>query len=301
MNGNKVIDSTGNHAGGASMKLGYLTTFSDDELKLASGIGFDGLEVHAKSWPAEDLQSADRRSAVASQAVELAGKYGITITALAYYERGNAHEPRERIAAYRNVIEFCAAMKVPALATLTGGDPDAGLDDNVKLWTDTFADVARIAEDNGVKIAFENWPGFGPVPPCKSVNFGFSPTAWEKMFNAVDSPALGLEFDPSHLVWQQADYLGALKRFGSKVYHVHLKDTEIMEDAVARHGSFGGGWWRYRIPGFGLVDWPSFFSALYEIGYDGGTAIEHEDAVFSGDRRADGLKLGYNYLRPMIL
>ena len=281
------------------MKLGYLTNFNEDELKLASNIGFDGLEVHAKSWPAEVLQSADRRKEAAAQANALAGKYGIAVTALAMY--GSPAEPQARIAAYRDVIEFCSEMRVPALATLTGGDPDAGPHDNVLLWAKVFAEVARIAEDKGVKIAFENWPGFGPVPPCKSTNFGFSPTAWEMMFNEVDSPALGLEFDPSHLVWQQVDYIGAVKRFGSRIHHVHLKDTEIMEDALALHGSFGGGWWRYRIPGFGLVDWMGFFSALYEVGYDGGTAIEHEDGVFSGARRADGLKLGFDYLRPMIL
>lgn len=281
------------------MKLGYLTSFNEDELKLASDIGFDGLEVHAKSWPAEVLQSADRRKEAAAQATALAGKYGITVTAISMY--GSPPEPKARIAAYRNVIEFCSAMQVPALATLTGGDPDAGLNDNVKLWAKAFTEVARIAEDKGVKIAFENWPGFGMVPPCKSTNFGFSPTAWEAMFNEVNSPALGLEFDPSHLVWQQVDYIGAVKRFGSRIHHVHLKDTEILEDALALHGSFGGGWWRYRIPGFGLVDWMGFFSALYEVGYDGGTAIEHEDGVFSGARRADGLKLGFDYLRPMIL
>ncbi|MBP6964884.1 MAG: sugar phosphate isomerase/epimerase [Armatimonadetes bacterium] len=283
------------------MKLGYLTNFSEDELKLASNIGFDGLEVHAKSWAADDLQSPDRRAEASARASELAGRYGITVTAIAHYERGNPADPKARIESYRSVIEFCSAMKVPVVATLTGGDPDAGLEDNVKLWTNTFSEVARIAEASGVKVAFENWPGFGAIPPCRSVNFGFSPTAWEMMFDAVDSPALGLEFDPSHLVWQQADYLSAAKRFGSRIHHVHLKDTEIMEDKLAEHGSFGGGWWRYRIPGFGLVDWMGFFSVLYEIGYDGGTAIEHEDGVFSGPKRADGLKLGYEYLRPMIL
>lgn len=283
------------------MKLGYLTNFSEDELKLASGIGFDGLEVHAKSWPAEDLESAKRRTEAAVRALDLASMHDITITSLAFYERGDAHEPAARIEAYRRVIEFCAALGVPTVATLTGGDPDASLQDNVALWKNTFEEVARIAEDNDVKIAFENWPGFGAVPPCKSVSFGFSPTAWDMMFDAVDSPALGLEFDPSHLVWQQVDYIAALRRYGSRVHHVHLKDTEIFEDKLALHGSFGGGWWRYRIPGFGLVDWPAFFSALYEIGYDGGAAIEHEDGVFSGERRADGLRLGYNYLRPMVL
>lgn len=282
------------------MKLGYLTGFNEDELKLALSIGYDGLEVHAKSWPAEDLQSADRRKEAASRALELAGKHDITITALAHYKTGSA-PAQERIAAYRDLLDFCAQMKVEALTTMSAGDPESSLEDNVRIWKDTFGETARIAEDKGVKIAFENWPGLSATTPYKSVNFGFTPQAWEMMFDAVDSPALGLEFDPSHLVWQFIDYIDAVKRFGERIHHVHLKDTEILDGALSELGTFSRGWWRYRIPGFGVIDWAEFISALKEVGFDGGAAIEHEDPVFAGERRVEGLKLGCNHLRPLIL
>ena len=280
------------------MQLGYLTQFSEDELKLASSIGFDGLEVHAKSW-GDAVQSADGRKEAAKQAKDLTAKYGITITALAFYERG--FDPAVRIPAYKNVIDLCAEMGVGVIATLTGGDPEKSLEDNIPIWADAFKEVAKAAEDKDVKIAFENWPGLAGYPPVRSINFGYHPQAWEMMFDAVDSPALGLEFDPSHLVWQFVDYIAAVKLFGSRIHHVHLKDTEILDGKLSENGFFSRGWWRYRIPGFGVIDWAEFISALKEVGFDGGAAIEHEDPIFSGERRVEGLQLGCNHLRPMIL
>jgi len=282
------------------VKLGYLTRYSEDELKRASSIGFDGLEVHAKSWPDDVLQSADKRKEAANEAKALCAKYGVTITAIASYQAGNI-PAADRIATFKTVADLCVQMGVGVITTLTGGDPELGPKENVKLWAETFREVAKVAESSGLKIAFENWPGCGLVPPIKSSTFGFNPPAWEMMFNEVDSPALGLEFDPSHLVWQWCDYIEVARRFGPRIHHVHLKDTEIREGVLAENGFFSGGWWRYRIPGFGLVDWPGFFSVLREVGFDGGTAIEHEDGVFSGDRWEEGLRLGYNFLRPLIV
>lgn len=282
------------------MKLGYLARYSEDEVKRAASIGFDGLEVHAKSWPDEALATAAGRKDVAKAARNVCAKHGVTITAIASYGAG-IRPAKERIATFKMVADLCVKMDVGVITTLTGGDPDLGLKENVALWAETFREVAKIAEDKGLKIAFENWPGAGLVPPVRSSNFGFNPPAWELMFNEVDSPTLGLEFDPSHLVWQSVDYIEAARRFGSRIHHVHLKDTEIRDGVLAEKGFFSGGWWRYRIPGFGLVDWPGFFSVLREVGYDGGTAIEHEDGVFSGERWEEGLRLGYNYLRPLII
>ena len=120
------------------------------------------------------------------------------------------------------------------------------------------------------------------------------------MFDAVPSKALGLEFDPSHLVWQGIDWAAALTRFASKVYHVHAKDTEILKDRLAADGFFSAGWWRYRLPGYGCVDWHRFTSMLKEQGYDGGVCVEHEDPVFSGKRRVEGLEKAYACLRPLM-
>lgn len=282
------------------MKLGYLTQFSEEEIKLASSIGFDGLEVQVASWPAELRATANGRKEIAQQINDLSSKYGVSITAIASYA-GGIKPAVERIASYREVIELASAAGVGVVTTLTGGDPEKNLDENIQLFKETFSEVAKIAEANGVKIAFENWPGLGGYPPIKSVTFGFHPVAWQKMFDAVASEALGLEFDPSHLVWQNIDYIAQVKLFGSRIHHVHLKDTEIFEGRLSEVGIFGSGWWRYRIPGFGIVNWAEFISALKEVGFDGGCAIEHEDPVFSGPRRVEGLKLGYNHLRPIIL
>lgn len=282
------------------MKLGYLTQFSEDELKLAAAIGYDALEVHARSWPAEAMQSRQARTEAAKRSKDLAAAYGVTITAIAHYDRGEK-SPADRAAAYSDIAGFCTEMGVEVVATLTGGDPEKSLEDNLAIWAETFREVAKIAESTGVKIAFENWPGLAGFPPVKSVNFGFHPQAWEMMFDAVDSPALGLEFDPSHLVWQSIDYIEAVKRFGSRIHHVHLKDTEILDGVLSEKGFFSRGWWRYRIPGFGEINWAEFISALKEVGFDGGAAIEHEDPVFSRERRVEGLKLGYNHLRPLVL
>jgi sugar phosphate isomerase/epimerase len=122
------------------------------------------------------------------------------------------------------------------------------------------------------------------------------------MFERVPSPALGLEFDPSHLVWQGIDYMQALRDFKDKVYHSHAKDTEMLEDNVRREGILGihHNCWRYRIPGYGVINWARYISGLIEIGYDGGIAIEHEDPVFSGPRFEEGLVRGFYVLNPLI-
>jgi len=282
------------------MKLGYLTQFNEEELKLASSIGYDGLEVHAKSWPADIWDSPEKKKEEAKKAKDLAGQYGITVTAISHYD-ANPRPAEERIATFRNIIEFCAEMGVGVIAAMTAGDPEKSLEENVPIFKEAFVEIARIGEDKGVKIAFENWPAFAGYPPIKSRNFGFHPQAWEMIFEAVPSPALGLEFDPSHLVWQSIDHIAAVKEFGPRIHHVHLKDTEIMEDRLAQYGTLSRGWWRYRIPGFGVINWAEFISALKEVGFDGGAAIEHEDPIFSGARRVEGLKLGFNHLRPLIL
>ena len=281
------------------MKLGYLTAFSEEELKIASSIGFDGLELDAGSWT-DDQLSPSAVKETAKKAKDLADKYGITITAIALYQAG-LHPAQARIDAFKRVGDLCSEMGVGVIATLTGGDPDKNAADNIPLFKETFAPIAKMAENKGLKIAFENWAGFWGRPPIKCINFGNGPYAWDMMFDAVDSPALGLEFDPSHFVWQWMDYIAIAKMYGEKIFHVHLKDTEILEGKLSEVGAYGDGWWRYRVPGYGIINWQDFISTLTELGFDGGCAIEHEDPIFSGPRRVQGLKLGHNHLRPIIV
>jgi sugar phosphate isomerase/epimerase len=159
--------------------------------------------------------------------------------------------------------------------------------------------VADLAEKRGMKIAFENWMSVHGKLPHTPINIGGSPGTWDDMFGAVPSKALGIEFDPSHLYWQGIDHVRALKEFADRVYHVHAKDTEMILENRYRYG-INGDIFRFRIPGYGEINWFEFISALDEIGYAGGVAIEHEDPIYSGDRFDEGLVRGHHVLDPII-
>ncbi|MDK1031500.1 MAG: sugar phosphate isomerase/epimerase family protein [Planctomycetia bacterium] len=281
------------------MQLGFQTIFSEENVRGAAQWGFDSIEVHSISWDENEISTRRGRKRIAESVRDILERYGITISAIALYDAPMS--AKDRLRRFRTRIELCNELGVECLATLAGNDTEKTLDENLVIYKKMFTTVAGWAEGAGVKIAFENWPGIrSPFPPAKSVNLAFTPDVWEKMFHAVHSDALGLEFDPSHFVWQGMDYLAAVRKFASRIYHVHGKDTEIREDVLSRVGIFGKGWWRYRIPGFGRVDWPAFISTLKEVGYDGAVTVENEDPVFCGPRSLEGIRLGYNHLRPLI-
>jgi sugar phosphate isomerase/epimerase len=178
--------------------------------------------------------------------------------------------------------------------------------DNVELFKLGFEPVARHADAAGVRLAFENWPNRGR-------NLMHSPELWDAAFNAVPSPALSLTFDPSHLVVLHIDWLWAMRAFKDRIAYVHGKDTELFPERLNRYGTYGpfvesggpasGIWWRYRLPGFGVIDWRKFADVLGEIGYEGPLNIEHEDQVwgFTQDvpRMREGLLLTRRYLEQV--
>lgn len=282
------------------MRLGYLTSFSQQALRTAREIGFSVLEVDASSWRrALEGGRGEIRRAAAEAKASLA-EHSLAISALAFYENHLASAPGEAKKRFAAVMELAECLGVSVIATMAGRQPEKSLSENIVVFRRVFSPIAKIAERMGMRLAFENWPGGMDRFPHRGVNIAYSPQAWEMMFDAVSSSALGLEFDPSHLYWQQIDHIGALQEFADRIYHVHAKDTEIMGGSLAEGGIYGEGWWRYRLPGFGEVDWAEFISALYEIGYEGDIAIEHEDGVFSGRRFPLGLRLAYNHLAPLM-
>ncbi len=281
------------------MKLGYLAGLTEEECRTASRIGYDCLEVQA-GWDLADLADADYRKREAERVGALLGETGLSISAIAAYH-AIPEAIGERAEAYKVYIEFCKALGVDCIASMARCDPHKDLDENLNDWESVFRVVAPAAEEAGVNIAFENWPGLtGAFPPVGTINFAFHPDVWEQMFDRIDSPNLGLEFDPSHLVWQGIDWAAQVTRWADRIHHVHAKDTEIFKDRLRAGGFFSGGWWRYRIPGYGQVDWHRFTSLLKESGYDGAIAVEHEDPVFSGERRVEGFEKAYAFLRPLV-
>ncbi|HKS97765.1 MAG TPA: sugar phosphate isomerase/epimerase, partial [Terriglobia bacterium] len=152
----------------------------------------------------------------------------------------------------------------------SGGMRGASFDDQAKELAGVFNEkYLPVCEKLDINMGWENYPTF--------TNFATVPSAWTKVFALVPSRRLGLEFDPSHLVRQFIDPVSTAWDFRDRILAVHAKDTEITEPVLQQVGIHGEGWWRYRIPGQGLIDWPKFITVLLQVDFSGGIAVEHED------------------------
>jgi sugar phosphate isomerase/epimerase len=180
--------------------------------------------------------------------------------------------------------------------------------DSFEIWKETFPAVAAFAEQRGVRIAMEGWPGPGPSYPA----LGCTPETWRAMFAAVPSKSFGLNYDPSHLVRIGVDYRRALDEFGDRIVHVHGKDTDIDYERLYEHGNLGPsfrkpvgyseGWWRYTIPGEGVVDWCRVIGRLEDFGFDGVVSVELEDYRYneSWELQGDGLRRSREHLARWV-
>jgi sugar phosphate isomerase/epimerase len=279
------------------MKLGFLTG-SVADLEKAARLGFDGVElaVGALGNPAAGPIEVEK----IAEAKQLCLEHQVSITALAYYDLAFNPPPEgELTAVYERVFDAACELGVGVVTSMSGFDANRDWDGNVQLFADRFGPIAEKAEAKGLRVAFENWMGFWGRVPFKPLNMGGAPDTWDAWFNAVPSKALGIEFDPSHLYWQGIDHIRALREYKDRVYHVHAKDTEMLPERRYR-GGVNGDYYRFRIPGYGEINWTEFIATLIEIGYDGGVAIEHEDMVFWDSRFDEGLVRGWQTLYPLI-
>jgi sugar phosphate isomerase/epimerase len=243
---------------------------------------------------------------------ELLDKHGVEIVSLAPMVNlltADLAKRETRIADFKNTIDAAVQLGVKTVVTFCGssfgmhfyGLPGVGdghssnrVADNLRIFKEVYGPMSAYAEDRGIRIAFETAGRGGPEG-----NLAHSPELWDKMFDTVPSPALGLSFDPSHLVWLQIPHIpGVIRQYGEKIYHVDGKDTEILWERLARQGILGSAWWRYRLPGLGVLDWKAIFSALRDVGYDGIIAIENEDPLVPG---TPGVRWAADFLKSQLL
>ena len=237
---------------------------------------------------------------------ELKGK-GLDISGLGFYPNPlhpDAQVRRAAIDHIKKVIEAARKMGVPFMNTFMGGDPRKNLDENwadaLKIWPE----IVKHAQDNGVKVTIENcpmifsndeWPGGN--------NIAWSPYIWRRILEQWGG-TVGLNYDPSHLVWLMIDQGRFIREFGPHILHFQAKDVQIDRDGLYERGSMseGIGWQIPRLPGLGDADWGEIFSNLYRVGYDGACIIEHEDRRFEGTDALvkRGFLLAHNILRPYI-
>jgi sugar phosphate isomerase/epimerase len=305
------------------MKLGFLTAClpkrSLAEIAAWAGDhGYEALEVAA--WPAlgdrpftathldvERLDGAER-----DRVLGLFDRHGLTLSSLSYYDNNLHPDPDERRAVNDHLlrcIDAAADLGCPTVGTFVGRHPGRSVKENLADAEEVFRPVVDRAGERGVKVIIENCVMEGWHPDGYPGNLAYSPELWEWMF----SIGLYLNFDPSHLVWIGIDPVVAVRPYVDRIPHAQAKDVELFPDRRDRYGFFGKtrerddpwdvGWWRYRIPGLGQVDWVRLVDALYEGGFDGVLSVEHEDPVWGGTEPLveAGLEVAHRTLRPLLV
>jgi sugar phosphate isomerase/epimerase len=303
------------------MQLGFVSAIVPDlafeeVLAFAGTTGYDCVEVMC--WP---KGAADRRyagvthidvnaldaSALARIQNQLAST-GVAISGLGYYPNlltPDDEESKAGASHLKQVIRAAQTLKLPVVGTFIGRDWTRSVDDNWPRFRAVWPDLIKFAEDHGIRIAIENcpmlftrdeWPG--------GKNLGSSPALWRRMFDEIPSPNFGLNYDPSHLVWQQMDYIKPLRDFKSRIFRVHLKDARVDQDRLDDVGVLAHPleYHSPKLPGLGDVNWGRFLSVLGDTGYDGPICVEVEDRAYEAnlDARKRALVQSHNYIRQFI-
>jgi sugar phosphate isomerase/epimerase len=299
------------------MQLGFVSAILpdfplEDVLAFAAAEGFDCVELMC--WPPG---GADRRyagvthvdvttldTARAEQIRELANHHGVAISGLGYYPNPLDPDPQMRrvcVEHLKKVITAASVLGVGIVNTFIGRDPFRSVPANWPLVEEIWPDIIRHALVSNVKIGIENcpmlfsldeWPG--------GKNLATSPALWRQLFEFM--PALGLNYDPSHLIWQQIDHVRCIREFGNKIIHVHAKDARIDHDKLYDVGTLGLGWHTPKLPGMGDVNWGAVFSALTDAGYTGSVCVEVEDRAFEASvaDRQRALQQSRRFLRQFV-
>jgi sugar phosphate isomerase/epimerase len=303
------------------MQLGFVSAILP-ELSLkqvaeaAAGAGYDCVELMC--WP---VSKAERRYAgvthvdatdfdadLGAQVRETMAEARVAISGLGYYPNllsPNREEAELSLNHLKKVIRAAPLVGVSQVNTFIGRDWTKSIDDNWPRFKETWTPLIKLAEDSGVRIGIENcpmlftrdeWPG--------GKNLAISPKIWRRMFDDIPSPSFGLNYDPSHMVWQQMDYLAPMREFADKLFHIHAKDVRLDRHRLNEVGILGhpNEYHVPKLPGLGDVNWGQFFSVLSDVGYRGPVCVEVEDRAYehSLDARQAALRQSARYLRGFM-
>lgn len=303
------------------MQLGFVSAILPDQsfdqvLRTAAEIGYDCVEVCC--WPAgkaerryagvTHIDVADLSDQLVANIQRQVDDTGVRISALGYYPNPlspNREDSESAVAQIRAVITAAAKLEIDGMNTFVGRDWTRSVDDNWDRFLKTWQPLIQFAEENGVRVGIENcpmlftadeWPG--------GKNLATTPEIWTRMFTDIPSDHFGLNYDPSHMIWQHMDYLAPLRNFRDKLFHIHAKDVRLDQHNLDQVGIMAhpNKYHTPKLPGLGDVNWGQFFSALTDAGYRGPVCVEVEDRAYEGsliDRHASLLQ-SHNYLRNFV-
>lgn len=303
------------------MKLGFVSAILPDlsleeVASFASAEGFSCVELMC--WPkgkaerryagVTHIDAAGFTQSDAARVNEMMDTAGVSISGLGYYPNPLTPDPDEAnayVAHIKMVIQAAQLLGVGVVNTFIGRDWTRSVEDNWSQFKKTWKPLVTFAEDHEVRIAIENcpmlftadeWPG--------GKNLAHSPAIWRRMFEEIPSENFGLNYDPSHLVWQHMDYVKPIDEFADRILHVHAKDARLDRDRLADVGILATPleYHSPKLPGLGDVDWGRFFSALSDAGYDGPVCIEVEDRAYedSLQSRQAALRQSATFLRQFV-
>ncbi|MCL4832308.1 MAG: sugar phosphate isomerase/epimerase [Caldilineaceae bacterium] len=303
------------------MQLGFVSAILADlsgqeVLEFAAQSGFDCVEVMC--WPkgkAErryagvthiDVNGFGKAEAAAVQGWQQAS--GVSISALGYYPNPltpDLAEAQVYIDHIQKVIMAAEMLEIGVVNTFIGRDWHRSIDDNWPRFLEVWRPLIAYAESHGVRIGIENCPmAFSNDEWPGGKNLAIAPAVWRRMFNDIPSDNFGLNFDPSHLVWQQIDIGQAIREFAGKFVHVHAKDARVDKHRLHEVGILGTPLQFHtpKLPGLGDVDWGEFYSHLSDAGYNGPVCIEVEDRAYEGslERRKVSLVQRGRYRRQFM-
>lgn len=277
-------------------RLGVLGPYTRANVEFAKWQGFTNMILGA--GPSSTLDARTITEAQIRDTKATLDKYDMHVSALQIDGNHIAADPQERAgenAYFVKAIELAGRLRIPFIGTQSGKDPAKPflkqVDEIVRVYNEKYF---AACERNHVRILWEPYP--------EAANLATSPVGFEALFKAFgDSPYVGLQYDPSHLVRQFMDPIQTARDFVDKIYDVHLKDTEILWPVLRAGGIHPvneAHWWRYRIPGMGSINWREFFSVLQDAGYWGAMSIEQEDPLYGADNNpgpdfSDDFKMGF--------
>lgn len=306
------------------MKLGVVSAIVDtmnfeEMIDFVSEAGLECVEVAC--WPAG---KAERRYAgvshinadkvleddeYAKHIVDYAAAHNVAISSLGYYPNTMDANLEKRAAAVEHIkklIKASAKLGVNMVTTFIGRDQSKTVEENLKLVKEIWPPIIALAEEQGVKVAIENCPMlFGADQWPGGQNLMTTPAIWRKVFEILPSDNLGINYDPSHFVWQMIDYIKPIYEFKDKIFHVHYKDIKLYPDRLQEVGIMGYplDFMSPKLPGLGDVDWGKYVSALTDIRYSGYTCIEVEDKAFESclEDVKKSVILSAKYLRNFVI
>jgi sugar phosphate isomerase/epimerase len=303
------------------LQLGFVSAILpelslDEVLAVAKQFGYSCVEVMC--WPpgkadrryagVTHLDAADFGPEQAAAVRERIARHCVSISGLGYYPNplcADRAEGDRYVEHIRRVIRAASLLGVPRMNTFVGRNPALSVAGNWDRFREVWPGIIRYAEEHRVNVGIENcpmlftndeWPG--------GKNLAVSPAIWRKMFAEIPSPNFGLNYDPSHLVWQQMDYLSPIREFASRLHHIHAKDVRLDRHKLNEVGILAtpNEYHTPKLPGLGDVNWGAFFSTLTDAGYRGPVCVEVEDRAYEGplENRLASLKQSAAYLRQFV-